>query len=355
VNEANLHIATCGICGASADLLFRRHWAFKAPATFDIFHCSNCDTNFAAPMAVDSSVYDLIYRNAAKVPGYARYDRYRSQLTSGIDALTFLSQQEDIYWSIAQVLRQWDMRPKSTCRILEVGSGLGYLTYALHQAGYDCRGIDLSEQAVMAAKRNFGDLYSVADLMQIALTDEGGYDLLIATELIEHVTTPSAFIQQATRLLKPGGSLILTTPNKEIYSRRYVWHTDPAPIHLWWFSKTSLRYMAWQHNLSTSFVDFSTFYGAREQKNYGATKPQTFDQNGAVIFSDTVFNSFVRACLAQLPTLFRTLAKAYICARALGRMRSERYRDSLSLCVVMQKQAIDRPREVPSDKTGPTG
>jgi hypothetical protein len=41
--------APCGICGASARLQFRGHPAYQAPATFDMFHCSNCETRFAAP------------------------------------------------------------------------------------------------------------------------------------------------------------------------------------------------------------------------------------------------------------------------------------------------------------------
>lgn len=331
----------CGLCGASAERLFHRHDAFQAPATFDVYQCANCDTNFAAPMAVDAGIYELIYRNASKVPGYARYERYRAQLKSGTDALGFLSKQEDIYWSIAEVLRQKNPQPKSSCRILEVGSGLGYLTYSLHQAGYDCRGIDLSAQAVTTARSHFGDLYAVSDLLELAKTDAGGYDFLIATELIEHVTAPNAFIEQAVRLLKPGGALILTTPNKEMYSSRYVWHTDPAPVHLWWFSKASLRRMAWQHGLVVRFVDFSGFYGVPATAKHGATKPQTFDQNGAIVFRDSAFNTFVRSCLERMPALFGLIAKAYISVRALGRMRSDRYRESMSLCVVMQKPGTD--------------
>jgi SAM-dependent methyltransferase len=328
--------APCGICGASARLQFRGHPAYQAPATFDIFHCSNCETRFAAPMVADAGLYDLIYENAAHVPGYERYVRYREALKSARDALAYLASQEDVYWSVGEALRLLEV-PKTACRILEVGSGFGYLTYALHQAGYDCRGIDLSARAVSAARRDFGDLYAVADLMQLASACAEGYDVVIATELIEHVPAPAAFVQWATRLLKPGGCLILSTPNQELYSERYVWHTDPAPVHLWWFSRTSLRSLAWQHGMTVRFVDFSAFYGGRTWPSHGQTKPQTFDRDGVVIFRDGLALRLARACVARLPGLFRPLARLYIGTRTLGRWRSAPYRDSLSLCAVMRK------------------
>lgn len=336
MKDKNMVTCICGICGSQADLLFRKHWAFKAPATFDIYDCANCETRFVSPMEVDTSVYDLIYEHAAKVPGYDRYERYRQHLKTVQNPLNYLASQEDVYWSISEILRQLDAQQVGKLRILEVGSGLGYLTYALQRAGYDCCGIDISTRAVEVAKRDFGDFYSVMDLMEMPIKGNDAFDLIIATELIEHVTVPKALIEKAQSLLKPDGKLIMTTPNKDLYSERFIWHTDPPPVHLWWFSKTSMRRIAWGLGMSVKFVDFSKFYGFHNKGILGPTKPQTFDENGKVKFKDTALNTFARALIVSIPSIFKIISKVFIGAKVIGRMRNVLYRDSLSLCIIMQ-------------------
>ena len=341
---------SCGICGAQANILFKKHWSFKAPATFDIYDCSNCETRFVSPMEVDAGVYDLIYEHADKVPGYKRYERYRQHLKKAADPLDYMARQEDVYWSIREVLRQITVPRLGRPRILEIGSGLGYLTYALQRAGYDCHGIDISTQAVAAARRDFGDFYSVMDLMEMHAEGIDGFDLIIATELIEHVTDPQALLEKAQGLLKHGGRLIMTTPNKDLYSERFVWHTDPPPVHLWWFSKTSMRRMAWDLGMSVGFVDFSGFYGFKKKESLGPTKPQTFDANGKIKFRDTALNTLARALVEKIPGMFKVMAKLFIRAKGVGKMRSVLYRDSLSLCIVMQKTGAPGMHETLPDR-----
>lgn len=331
---------TCGICGERAELLFSRHWAFKAPATYDIYHCANCETRFASPMEVDTDVYDLIYKNAGKIAGYERYERYRLGLRASADPLAYLAQQEDVYWSIEEVLRQLKAQKAVALRILEIGSGFGYLTYALQAAGYDCRGIDISANAVATATRDFGNFYSVKDLMAISSDEGEKFDLIIATELIEHVTAPNALVNKARSLLKPGGHLVLTTPNKDLYSEGLIWHTDPPPVHLWWFSKTSMRNMAWQNGMSVRFIDFSTFYRSRDKQHYKPSKPQTFDEKGEIKYKDTLLNTAARKFVARVPGMFKILARIFIGTKTIGKAHAGLYRDSMSLCLVMKAARI---------------
>lgn len=97
---------TCPLCGAEALLSFPNHWGFQAPKQYDIYKCDNCETSFSNPLAVDIEIYDLIYRNAEKVPGYDRYDRYRDLLKSSSEPLAELSRIEDVYWAIADSINR---------------------------------------------------------------------------------------------------------------------------------------------------------------------------------------------------------------------------------------------------------
>lgn len=337
MEQLSTETCKCEICGAAANLLFAKHLAYMAPSTFDIYDCANCETRFAMPMVVDGTLYDRIYTHANEVPGYGRYERYRRAIKEVAYPLNYLAAQEDIYWSISEVLQGIEAQQIAKVRVLEVGSGLGYLTYALKKAGYDCLGIDVSSRAVEAARRNFGDFYVQMDIMEMSIEKEETYDFIIATELIEHVANPKALVAKAQSLLKPGGRLILTTPNKDLYPDCFVWHTDLPPVHLWWFSKNSMRTLAWHLGMTVRFVDFSKFYGWRSPSSYGQTKPQMFDENGRVTFGDSLFNTVVRRLSENIPGVFKVAANIFIRIKIAGKSREANLHDSLSFCAVMQK------------------
>ena len=99
-------------------------------------------------MTVPAGIYDSIYAKADRLPGYDRYCRYRDLGAVLGQAPRFLAAQEAAYWFIRSEL---DSLPPAA-RILEIGSGLGYLTYSIHAAGYNITGIDISNDAVTRAR-----------------------------------------------------------------------------------------------------------------------------------------------------------------------------------------------------------
>jgi SAM-dependent methyltransferase len=99
--------------------------------------------------------------------------------------------------------------------ILDIGCGVGYAIEMLLDAGYsDVRGVDLSpDQVARAAARGLpvvrGDAFeSLADVHQV-------YDAIIALDFIEHLVPDELlrFLEAAARALRPGGRLIVKTPN----------------------------------------------------------------------------------------------------------------------------------------------
>ena len=331
----------CKICNGTANRIFSGHPGYLAPSTFDIWDCPECDTHFADPMRADDRVYELLYRHAERVPGYDRYKRYADMLPKSADPLGYMAAQEDVYWAIKTTVDQYSAAKSRPLRILEVGSGFGYLTHALNRSGHDCFGIDISTNAVTKAIADFGPHYAAIPLERFAdpaaPPATSGYDAIIATEVIEHLPDPKLLIASAKPLLRPGGVLILTTPNKDLYSDRLAWHTDAAPVHFWWFSRTSLRRLAWDHALTAAFLDFAPFYGIHHGPVRGQSKPQTFNEYGDVIYKDTLVNTAARRLLAAKPELFKVLGKVFIRKTAAAKQRDALYRDSLSHCVVMTR------------------
>lgn len=313
--------------------MLRDHHGYAAPHRFDVVECTSCEASSARPLRCDNSVYEQIYRAAEHVPGYDRYRRLQRLAQQSENPLAEMAATEDVYWGVAEALGR--VAPAGS-RVLEVGSGLGYLVHAMRQAGLDAQGIDVSTTAVQSACATFGQHFRASTVQDLG-AEAGSFDVIVATELLEHLEYPQDFVDSAMRLLRPGGHLILTTPNKDLYPRSWAWHTDPAPVHLWWFSRTSLRRLAWQAGASVQFVDFSAFYRVRPAPAV-PTKPQTFDAAGAVVFRDSIVNTAARAVLARWPASASWIGRTFLRRVAARRAAEEAGRQGLSHCAIFKAQ-----------------
>ncbi len=100
--------------------------------------------------------------------------------------------------------------------ILDVGCGYGGLVHFLHDLGYhNARGIDVSGEQVAHARRLGVASVEEADALAYLRGRTEQYDLILAFDLIEHLTRPELFelLDAALAALKPGGRLIVQTPN----------------------------------------------------------------------------------------------------------------------------------------------
>lgn len=99
-------------------------------------------------------------------------------------------------------------------RVLDVGCGTGSICAFLTDAGIKSDGCDPSESGILFAReRNIGCKFELAgvydDPVEFGLT---GYDVLVSTEVIEHLFAPRALPRFAQSALQPGGHLIISTP-----------------------------------------------------------------------------------------------------------------------------------------------
>ncbi len=211
----------------------------------------------ADPRKVDARVYDAIYAVPGGAPGYDRYFQYARRIVRVRDPLRYLTARVDAAWGVYRGLCKY-----RAASVLEAGCGLGYFTYALKRGGYNVLGIDVSQEAITKATRAYGDLYKTVSVESFARSSEKAFDAVVMVEVIEHLENPVAAIEDALRLLSPGGCLVLTTPNRSYYGYDQVWSTDLPPVHLWWFSQDSIEALATRVGCVCEFVDFSE-YNAR--------------------------------------------------------------------------------------------
>lgn len=280
-------IPPCQLCGAPVQQRCQGHPGYQASTTYPIYHCSNCNTAFATPLAIDTKLYDLIYSLAAQIQGYDRYLDYAQGVLRVKDPLAYLAAAEDMYWAVNQHLEK---KENKQGKLLEVGSGLGYLTYAIAQKGFDIQGIDISEKAVHAANKCYGPLFLNADIHAFAKTTPKRYQTVILTEVIEHIPDVKSFLASIDTLVVPGGEILITTPNKSSYGPDVLWETEPPPVHLWWFSETSLTHLAQSLGYEIEFIDFTAYnrYNVPHlvQTPHVPTRIPRLDSQGEIYYRD---------------------------------------------------------------------
>jgi SAM-dependent methyltransferase len=119
-------------------------------------------------------------------------------------------------WSRAYdwYLRDW-LPANREARIADLACGGGNLLFFLRERGYrNLIGVDISADQVARARQVVPDVVCT-DALEWLEHHESSFDLLTALDLIEHLTRGEAlrFLERCHRALKPGGRLILQTPN----------------------------------------------------------------------------------------------------------------------------------------------
>jgi len=246
----------CIICNETAEIVIENFNGYKEGEKFNIYHCSLCNTSFASPHEVDDKIYDYIYSHAQIVPGYNRYAVYANEIKNQKNALNYLAGKEAMYFAIRNLFSEF---PNKKIKILEVGSGLGYLTYAIDEQGFDIKGLDISAKAIESSRKHFGENFICDDVHNYSLHNPEKFDVVVLTEVIEHVPCPKDFCNLLLNLLKPQGKLIITTPNKSAYPKNELWYTELPPVHLTWFSEDSFKKISQKLNTGIQFFDFSGF------------------------------------------------------------------------------------------------
>lgn len=220
---------SCPLCGSSRILLHRWHEVTDVRAEwkngfgFDPFdrldvgshlvqyRCSACDLRFYYPAICGDGKF---YKELS--------DR-------------FIWYYEKNKWEF-DVAAELISELKGVQDILEVGCGQGHFLVRMQNL-YNCQGVEFNPQAIQDCKAN-GLNVSSKDLNAI----DACFDVVAAFEVLEHLSNPRDFIDQALRVLKPGGYLLLAVPDPDSYfaeAERVL--LDMPPHHVLSLSKKTFK------------------------------------------------------------------------------------------------------------------
>jgi 2-polyprenyl-6-hydroxyphenyl methylase/3-demethylubiquinone-9 3-methyltransferase len=108
-------------------------------------------------------------------------------------------------------------------RVLDVGCGGGLLCEALVQAGAKVTGIDLAQGMIEVAKLHAAEQslaidYELIDAESLAARAAGQFDVVTCMEMLEHVPEPAVTVATLASLVRPGGSVFISTINRNLKS-----------------------------------------------------------------------------------------------------------------------------------------
>jgi len=131
------------------------------------------------------------------------------------------------------------VEPQPGERVLDLGCAAGAVSHFLSTLGCETVGIDAEPRAIDKARELFPDLqFQLANVARLPF-DEASFDKAVAADLVEHLDDESfsAMLRETWRVLRPGGTLSIYTPNpkhpiERLKSRNLILAENPTHIGL---------------------------------------------------------------------------------------------------------------------------
>lgn len=258
-----------------------------APGRWVLHSCEGCGTAYLDPRPNSTSIgkaYGNYYTHAAPAQSSSTNNGIFAQSKLRTIARASLNSYRNERWHMAlspsnawghyivrwispvrslieQQMRHMPLLPRDRPgRLLDVGCGNGTFLQMAQAAGWSIKGVDFDPVAVAEARRE-GLPVDLGGIDKLD-TEEQTYDWITCSHVLEHVHEPQRFLHSMYRLLRPGGTLWLQTPNIDSIGHRTYgrfWRGLEPPRHLTLMTLESLCIAMEKTGLKTRPLRFPVF------------------------------------------------------------------------------------------------
>ncbi len=223
----------CNLCGsAEVDVVFEKGKAQPA----QIVACSRCQLMYASPRArfVDHEDYERwepegILAGVTTNPDHPWRWRYEKEVGQVRD-----------FEPSRQALRK--LYPNGG-RMVEVGSGLGYLLRSFKDEGWEVLGVDPWRELPAHTQEVHG-IETLPVTLEAANLPDHSADVVVMLHVIEHLPDPVSTLREINRILKPGGHVVIETPRYDTLMFKLLRHRERSVKcegHTYFFTFETLR------------------------------------------------------------------------------------------------------------------
>ena len=246
----------CPVCGTSGETLYEnlRDQLFGAPGTWTLSQCPTCGLIWLNPQPLESEIlkaYQTYYthdhahgislrKQLMRDVFLSWHYGYPRQMTGGLlKALLTMLDPTVWPWAHGQVMY---LHPVKNGRLLDIGCGSGEFLERMQGRGWTVEGTELDPAAVETAREK--GLNVRQGTLHEQQYPDNYFDAITMSHVIEHVYDPLGEMRECYRILKPGGKLVMVTPNnKSLVHRlfRQSWRGLEIPRHIQIFNIPAMR------------------------------------------------------------------------------------------------------------------
>ena len=179
----------------------------------------------------------LVFYNGESIGGASLYNK---EYFNGKEYFDYVSEKNIIQYNFSRFIKFLSkLVPRG--RLFEIGCAYGFFL-ELAQKYWTVSGVDVVPEGVQHARDMLHLDVLLADFLSLEDPPES-FDIICMWDTVEHLQHPVRFIEKAGQWLKPGGILVMTTPNIDSYVarlRKKRWRQIHPPTHLYYFSVQTL-------------------------------------------------------------------------------------------------------------------
>ena len=261
-----VHYTNCPVCSKPNLAFFLRSKDFLVSGKeFDLCQCSDCNFIFTQDHPDEKDI--------GKFYQSENYISHNDTKRGLFNTLYHFVRKLMLFKKKNLVKRSTGLQSGS---LLDIGSGTGYFASTMKNAGWEVSGVEVNEAARNYSIEKFEiDIKSPDEIKKMP---NESFDCITLWHVLEHLENPNNYLDEISRLLKPGGTCLIALPNYQSFDAEYYkqfWAGYDVPRHLWHFNSNTFKKLIDNHGfkfISKALLPFDAFYiSILSEKNKGAS------------------------------------------------------------------------------------